>query len=89
MRWIFLLLLLGGMTGCEDPKDFSKDYKTRKIVDSLFRKELMSLNPQLDKQCSIQTTLVLDNMVDSILLIRRQEVEEILKREALENATKN
>lgn len=87
MRWIGLILVLL-LVGCEDPKDFSKDYKTRKIVDSLFRKELKVLNPELETQCSIQTVKVLDGLVDSILVIRRQEVEDILRREALENVSK-
>jgi len=88
MRWMVVILALL-MVGCEDPKDFSKDYKTRKIVDSLFRKELKELKPALATQCSIHINASVDGMVDSILQIRRQEVEDILRREALENANKH
>jgi len=84
MRWIVAIMVLLIM-GCEDPKDFSKDYKTRKIVDSLFRKETKEMKPKLNAQCSIRTHALVDGMVDSILQIRRQEIEEILRREALEN----
>ncbi len=87
MRWIFVILVLG-LVSCEDPKDYSKDYQTRKVVDSLYRKKLKELKPDLTAQCSVRTVLAIDKMVDSILLLRRQEVEEILRREALENANK-
>ena len=87
MRWILIISVML-LVSCEDPKDFSKDYKTRKIVDSLFRKELKVLKPKLNAQCSIRTNASVDAMVDSILRIRREEVEEILRREALENAKK-
>ena len=85
---MYVMLVLA-LVGCEDAKDYSKDYKTRKVVDSLYRKELKVLKPELATQCSIQTVSAVDGMVDSILQIRRQEVEAILRREALENANKH
>jgi len=85
MRWIFALFLLV-MLGCEDAKDYSKDYKTRRVVDSLFRKEIKEIKPKLNAQCSIRTTQLVDGMVDSILVLRRKEIEDILRREALEHA---
>ncbi len=86
MRWILIILVGSLLLGCDDGKDFSKDYKTRRILDSLFRKERVVLDSELAVQCSIFTAQRIDGMVDSILVVRRQEVEDILRREALENA---
>ncbi len=86
MRWIIIILLGASLMSCTDQKNYSKDYKTRKIVDSLFKKESIELNKTLADQCSIRTVKLLDNLVDSILVVRRLEVEDILRRETLENA---
>jgi len=83
-----ILISVWMMVGCDDAKDWSKDYKTRRVVDSLYRKELKVLKPELAAQCSIKTVSSIDGMVDSILVIRRKEIEDILRREALEHANK-
>ncbi len=86
MRWIFVILLGVSIVGCEEQKNYSKDYKTRKIIDSLFKNESVELNKTLTVQCSIRTATLLDGLVDSILVVRRKEVEDILRREILQNA---
>ena len=86
MRWLFVIFIGLLFTSCEDDKDFSKDYATRKIIDSLFLKEIKILNETLTTQCSIRVDAKLDGLVDSILVIRRKEVEDILRRETLEYA---
>ena len=86
MRWILIVFVGIMLVGCDEPKDFSKDYKTRKIVDSIFRKERVLVDSQMAVQCTVKTNKLLNGMVDSILIVRRQEVEEILRREALKNA---
>lgn len=86
MRWILIIFLLWGTSCAESPKNYAKDYKTRKIVDSLFIKERKGIDSVLSRQCSIRTEAALPGLVDSLLIIRQQEIENILRREALENA---
>lgn len=75
-----LVLLLLAMSSCTEDPPPVLDYREREAVDSLFRKQVDSLRPILDSLCEARYDSALQHNVDSMMTLRRQEIQRYLER---------
>ena len=78
------ILLLAGflftLNACTDPPPPSLNAKDRELIDSLFRLEIKVLKPELDSLCDATFDQRVQVAVDSMLIVRRAEIERQLQR---------
>jgi len=74
---IFCLIFLVSCTE-EAPLTLSAD--DRKLIDSLYIKQVNELKPEIDSLCELNFDKRVANLVDSILQERQVEIEEQVRR---------
>jgi hypothetical protein len=76
---IVSLLLTLASAGC-GKRSVEIDRQTRHAIDTLTANELVVLRPQLDSLCAAQFDSLRAAAADSMLHVRRLEIEKILNR---------
>lgn len=82
--WIGILALAFSGNGCSEPPPLKLTAAQRDQVDTLYLKQVAVLGKELDSLCTLQTPERVQQLVDSLLEIRRQE-EELLRQRYLKS----
>ena len=77
LLWGFLLL---GMGACTDPPPPSLNSKDREIIDSLYKLQVKDLKDEADSICDTQHDSLLEMYIDSMMTLRKMEIERQLQR---------
>ena len=78
--FLFSFLLAAYILSCTEPPPPSLNSKDRDLMDSLFREEVAITETILDSLCNANFDSVVQSAVDSILQVRRKEIERQLQR---------
>ncbi|MEM1218892.1 MAG: hypothetical protein AAGH79_08265 [Bacteroidota bacterium] len=75
--WVFLFL---GVGACTEPPPPSLNSKDREIIDSLYKLQVKDLKDEADSICDSQHDSLLRVFIDSMMTLRKQEIERQLQR---------
>lgn len=80
LRYFILLLGFSGLAACTDPPPPSLNSKDREQIDSLYKLEVKALKEETDSLCATKHDSLLQVITDSIMSLRRAEIERQLQR---------
>ena len=73
---LLLALCLSAGPGC-GKKSVALDRDTRRAIDTLFAKQARVLRVELDSLCDAQFATLVQDAVDSMLVLRHQEIKNL------------
>ena len=61
----------------EEPKVSKREF--RSMVDTLYNREIASFNAELDSLCDLQTEIIIQHNVDSLMKVRLEQIEKLIQ----------
>lgn len=80
LKKFYAIPLLIFVSSCTEEAPIALNTDDRKLVDSFYMREVSKLKPELDSLCELSFDARVQRAVDSILIERRIEIEEQMKR---------
>ena len=79
MKWIFIYLITGLFIFSCTKRPVTPSRASRKAIDTIYQKQVLMLQPEMDSICKIVHDSVYAKAVDSILNERRAEMMELVE----------
>ena len=80
-RLLFLVLIIGLLSCGQEPVIIDLNREERSVVDSLYKEEISLIAPKLDSLCEIHKKKRYQQIKDSLIEIRLEEIESLLPEE--------
>jgi len=79
MKWILVFICLGVYFSSCTTTTVPPSQSSRRTIDSTYQKQTIALQSQMDSICASVYQVIYDAAVDSIMAIRKEEMDILVK----------